>query len=99
MTNLVILNETELNDLLEKAVEKALAKLQPPTTAETKPKYITRDEACSMLKISKVTLWKLTKANLINCYRIGGRVLYSESEIQQAIRQANFKPKRLPYAK
>ena len=43
---------------------------------------ITRAEAADLLNISLVKLWEITKNNLIQKYKIGGKVLYKKADIQ-----------------
>ncbi len=49
--------------------------------------YLTRDEVCDKLKISLVTLNNWTKKGLIPSYRIGRRVRYLESEVQNSLHE------------
>ncbi|MEQ3664119.1 helix-turn-helix domain-containing protein [Olleya sp.] len=44
-------------------------------------RLFTREETAKRLSISLVTLWKLTKNNVIPAYRIGTSVRYKESDI------------------
>ena len=43
--------------------------------------YLTREEVCKILRISKPTLWKYTKQGLIPSYKMGSRVRYIKSEV------------------
>lgn len=48
-------------------------------------KYLTRAEVCTMISISKTTLWRRTNDGTIPSYSIGGRVLYKASEVNNSI--------------
>ena len=46
-------------------------------------RYLSRDEVCNLLGISKPTLWKKTRDGEIKATTIGRRVTYSESEVKR----------------
>lgn len=46
-------------------------------------RYLSRDEVCKMIGISKVTLWKKTDDGLIKATKVGRRVTYAESEVKR----------------
>ena len=50
---------------------------------EKPERYLSREEVCELLGISKVTFWDRTKAGKIKATRIGRRVVYLESEIKR----------------
>ena len=47
--------------------------------------YSTRKEVSESLKLSLVTLNRLTSDGTLKAYRIGGRVLYKKDEIRNAL--------------
>ena len=47
--------------------------------------YMTRQDVCDVLRISKQTLWVYTKNGTLPSYRFAGRVLYKLSDIQSSI--------------
>lgn len=52
--------------------------------------FLTRKEACEVLKVNPNTLLKYTKEGKLKAYRFGGRVLYKPDEIRQALKEMNF---------
>ena len=49
-------------------------------------KLYTVEEACKILKLSRQTLWKLSKKGLINCYRMkSGQIRFSEAHIMELL--------------
>ena len=56
--------------------------LQKEKIEDNKKEMITRTEAAELLNISLVKLWEITKKNLIQKYKIGGKVLYKKADIQ-----------------
>jgi excisionase family DNA binding protein len=58
-------------------------------------KLFTRKEVCQRLAISLPTLSRYVKIGVIKSRRIGTRVLFSESDIQDALKKANLKDENL----
>jgi len=52
---------------------------------QTNSEYSTRKEVSESLKLSLVTLNRLTSDGTLKAYRIGGRVLYKKDEIRNAL--------------
>lgn len=72
----------EKHPTVKKSIQKALdAKKEP---------YLTRKQVASLLQISLPTLHQYTKQGLINSYKIGTKVRYKTSEIDEALRNRNF---------
>ncbi|MDZ7634794.1 MAG: helix-turn-helix domain-containing protein [Bacteroidales bacterium] len=51
-----------------------------------KPLYLTRHQAAEMLHITLPTLHSYTRMGIIQSHRIGGRILYLESSIEDAVK-------------
>ena len=65
-----------VSDEVRKAVEQERKKERPE-------RYLSRDEVCQLIGISKPTLWKKTRDGEIKATTIGRRVTYSESEVKR----------------
>lgn len=50
---------------------------------ENQNDLLSRAETSKMLKISLVKLWQLTKDKVIPVYKIGSKVMYKRTEIEQ----------------
>lgn len=74
--------EEEFDSKLEAILKRALKNHIPLSTEK---KYITRKEVAKKLHISLPTLNEYTKSGRIKGYRINGRVLYREDEIENAL--------------
>jgi excisionase family DNA binding protein len=72
-----------LRALIGDVVSEKLESFEPKP--ETKDRYLTRKEVAAELRISLPTLNELTKKEKLKAYRIGGRVLYRESEVSAAL--------------
>lgn len=46
-------------------------------------RFLSRDEVCQLVGISKPTLWKKTKDGEIKATKVGRRVTYAESEVKR----------------
>ena len=90
MENTIILHSTPLKDLTAifgQIVRDELKQFQPNTSNQTATgEYITRRDICDRLKISLATLHCYTKDGTLKGYRIGGRVLYKLSEVEQSVK-------------
>lgn len=49
--------------------------------------YMTQQEVCEMLDISRTTFWRYRKDGLIKVYHIGGKTMVNKTEIQAAINE------------
>ncbi|MFR9577800.1 MAG: helix-turn-helix domain-containing protein [Rikenellaceae bacterium] len=47
--------------------------------------YLTRKETAARLRVSLVTLTEWVNRSRLNAYKIGGRVLFRESEVESAL--------------
>ncbi len=52
--------------------------------------YLSRKEACKMLKIPQSTLHHLTKIGWLQSYKIGNRVLYKLEEVEEASKKTSI---------
>lgn len=65
-----------VSDEVRKAVEKERAKAKPE-------RYLSRNEVCELLNISKPTLWAKAKQGEIKAVHVGRRVMFAESEVKR----------------
>ncbi len=91
-TVLTTLSLDELRNLIQGCVSKSLDQFQP-ITINNDVEHYSRIESAKKLKISLPTLWKLTKDGTLPAYKIGKRVLYRKTDVENALRQMNFNPK------
>ena len=58
--------------------------------------YLTGEEVCSQLRLSKRTLQEYRNAGRLPFYKIGGKILYKQSDIQTMLeKHYNAIPKKL----
>lgn len=80
------LNEDEttlpVNSSFKTSIKKILEQKKEP--------YLTRKQVAHLLQISLPTLHQYTKQGLLNSYRIGSKVRYKTSEIDEALKSRNF---------
>ncbi len=78
----------DLKDLIAEAVNQELAKHLPPANqSPCSNELLTRREAARLLGISLPTLLDYTKQGKITGYRLGTRVRYKRSELEQSLTQ------------
>lgn len=87
MTSAMLITPEELQVMIDERIKK-LSKIEP-----LKEKYLTRKEASEKLRVSLVTMWDYSRTGKLRTFRFGKRVLYLESDIEQAVRLMNLKPK------
>ena len=63
-------------DEVRRTIEEERQKARPE-------RYLSRDEVCKLIGISKPTLWRKTKEGEIKSVTIGRKVTYAESEIKR----------------
>ena len=60
------------------------------------PSFVTRKETARLLRISLPTLHEYTKNGILVGYRIGGRILYKLSEIEDVLEENSTAKYRSP---
>lgn len=79
------INAEEFKDEIIKGVIMALKELNFPIQNADENILLTREETAKMLSISLVTLWTWDKNDIIQSYRIGGKVRYKKSDVLNAL--------------
>lgn len=76
-----------------KKLERYCATARPILGGEV---YLTGEEVCSQLRLSTRTLQEYRNAGILPFYKIGGKILYKQSDIQTMLeRHYNAIPKKL----
>ena len=81
---IVTLTTSQLHDLIVECIREEKKDIQP--TKEEKALYLTRLEACKALKISLPTLTRYSGLGLIPAKRIGNRILFLQSDIEDSLK-------------
>ena len=81
---MVTLTTEELSEVVTEAVRKALDAERERSEKAEKEMYLTRKEVISLLKISPVTFWKMSKNNVLETKKIGRKVLVLKSSVMAA---------------
>lgn len=71
-------------DKMESAIN-ALSNQPQSTVQETQTDYITRREVANLFKISLVTVNDWTNKGILTAYKIGNRVYYKRTEVNEAL--------------
>ena len=80
MADLLIQMEL-MNDRM-KDVEK---KFSPPTTVNPEKELITSAEVCKLLKVSRITVYRMANRGDIPCYRNGKTLLFYKDDVMNWI--------------
>jgi hypothetical protein len=91
---LYTLSVSEAESLIKNWIKQCLDETKLENPASSLPKYRTRKEVTKIFKMSLPTLDKYSKLGLIKSKRIGNRVLYSEDDIQIALKECPVKYSR-----
>lgn len=75
-TKIVVMSEEDLEDLVERAIEKALLKRESFTR-----KWLNQREACEYAGYNRATLNERTRVGLLPVYRDGKSVRYLISDL------------------
>jgi len=67
-------------DRIESSIEKLASKPDPPPP--DRDSYLTTDQVCEMLSVSRPTLWAWDKKEILNPVRIGNAKRYRLSDIE-----------------
>lgn len=62
----------------------------PVQQTSTEDDLLSRDEVCTILKISKTTLNNYTRAGKLQKHCIGNRVLYKRSEVLASVQSISY---------
>jgi excisionase family DNA binding protein len=79
----------EFTEYLIRLIKREIAEQSNPTPEPVK--YLTKKQVCDLMFISYPTLDRYVKIKILQRYKIGSRVLFLESEVQQAIRNLPVK--------
>ena len=72
-------------DLQEMIREVVREELKSISVHKEEEELIKAEEACSYLKISKVTLYKWIRENKISAYHLGTRLYFKKSNLEKAL--------------
>ena len=82
---IISVNPEELKNAIIQEVKNELNALKVYLQPQQQTKYLTRLEVCELLNVSLVTLHTWNKNGKLKAYGIGGRVLYRQEDIENAI--------------
>ncbi|MBQ4549136.1 MAG: helix-turn-helix domain-containing protein [Bacteroidales bacterium] len=78
----------KIGDLMEankQLVEDLRISLEKQIRDEHEERYLSSDDVCDMLNVSKPTLWRWEKIDYLIPIRVGGKVRYKLSEVKQIL--------------
>ena len=97
MDNIVVLNEQQFEDIINRTVSRCLAEKNIGNLMDSPVEegYYDRSEVCGELHISYPTLWRIEKSGLLRSQKVGRKNLYSKQEVNDLIKSgklSEYKP-------
>lgn len=80
------LTTDQLSEMIRESVRDEMQNIKPPKP-KSEVKYLTRKETARRLKVSLVTLTDWVNRGKIKAHKIGGRVLFRECDVEEAVAQ------------
>ena len=80
------LTADQLSEMIRESLRDELQQFRP-ARPKSETKYLTRQETARRLRISLVTLTDWVNRGKICAHKIGGRVLYRDSDVDAALNQ------------
>jgi excisionase family DNA binding protein len=74
----------ELEDTIRKVITDSLRDNQMSIPSKSDGGFLTRNETAQLLKITLPTLYEWTKRGYLQSYRMGSRIRYKRSEVNEA---------------
>lgn len=71
--------------MIRESLRDELGQLQPVVRPKSDSKRLTRHETARRLRISLVTLTEWVNRGKIRAHKIGGRVLFRDSDVEEAL--------------
>ena len=81
----VAISTSENNQLIFDYLDQKFKEIIESYLLKESTKYLTKREVAEMLSIKSACVNNWTKKKILQSYRIGGRVLYKRSEIEESI--------------
>ena len=98
-TSIEIVTPDDLRTIIKEVIIEEVPKLMSPPPV-SQPIYYTRKEAAKRTRITLPTLDKYVEAGKIKAFRLGRRVLFTEEDILNALRELPYERfKRRRHAK
>lgn len=84
----VAVTSADLQEFAHTIVERTISEMSKTERQESE-QYLTCDEAASMLSVSKNTLWRWNKTGYLCPVKVGRRLLYPLSKVNQLFNNKN----------
>jgi hypothetical protein len=89
MKNAIIYSEEEITSIIRSCIREELQEFKTELPQpEKQPMYYTRQEVSKLLSVSLVTLNSWEKKKVLLPQRIGTRVLYLASDVEQTLQRS-----------
>jgi len=86
-STLIMCDEEQLRKIVADTVRQVMNQAKAEAEATKEMATLTRDEVTELLNVTKPTLWRWEKAGYLIPKKVGKRVLYIRSEVEEMVRK------------
>ncbi len=86
-STLIMCDEEQLRKIVADTVRQVMNQAKAEAEATKEMATLTREEVAELLNVTKPTLWRWEKAGYLIPKKIGKRVLYLRSEVEEMVRK------------
>lgn len=76
---------TQLKEFALEVVHEVFDKREAERAAEREETYLTTEEVCEMMTVTKGTLWRWEKLGYLIPYRVGRKLRYKRSDVEAVL--------------
>lgn len=86
-STLLMIDEAALKRIVADTVRQVMNQAKAEAEAAKEMATLTREEVAELLNVTKPTLWRWEKAGYLIPKKVGKRVLYLRSEVEEMVRK------------
>ena len=83
----MFIDEAQLRSVIAETVKQVMKQAKAEAEAAKEMATLTREEVAELLNVTKPTLWRWEKAGYLIPKKVGKRVLYLRSEVEEMVRK------------
>ena len=81
----VSVNANQLIEFFDYYTDKKCKELEKEIKEKNEERYLTPNEVCERLSVTRSTLWRYAKENYLSPIRVGGKVRYASADIRKIL--------------
>lgn len=87
MESVIVVPKDFIQQLKESLIPELAESIKNDLKSNSVDEYLTREEVCTILKITKTTLWRWMKEKRIPYYGISNRIYFIRKEIDEILKK------------